>query len=253
MNEWPELPGIRDGIPEPPGPEIVRSVLARSALDGARPPAAPRWYRAWALLGMEARLMHAAVWLASALIMVASVVLVLSGTQTAEVVFALAAPLIAAAGVAGTHGPERDGAFEIVATTPTSPRVVLLARMALVFGYDLVLALLASAASALLGLTPTGLTSLIAAWLGPMALLATLTLLLSVCWAPEGAAGVAAALWLFHALSVVPGAVWDTIDTSGLWTTSPATLALAACLALAAVVLTGRGEPVRLRRAAHRP
>ncbi|MBB2911786.1 hypothetical protein FHS43_003059 [Streptosporangium becharense] len=247
MNDWPELPGFRDGIPDPPGPEIVRSVLARAALDGVRAPAAPRWYRAWALLEMEARLLRTAIWVLSALLTAAGAIVVTIGTQTAEAMFALAAPLVTAAGVAWAHGSEQDGAFEIVAVTPTSPRVIMLTRMTLVFGYNLTLALLASAALALLGKVPAGMTSLITAWLGPMALLAALTLLLSVCWTPNAAVGVATSLWGVRALSVLMDDV--DIDLDGLWTTSPATLALAAGLTLAAVVLTGGGEPIRRGRA----
>ena len=82
-----------------------------------------------------------------------------------------------------------------MAVTPTSPRVILLARVTLVFGYDLILALLSSAVLTLLNATPLGLTSLITTWLGPMAALSALSLLLSVCWNPEGATGVTLALW----------------------------------------------------------
>ena len=117
-------PAIHVGIPPPPGPEIVRAALARAARDRveAPAPAPPRPYRAWALLTMEARLLHPALWLASALVMVAGVGFTLVRSGAAESVLALAVPLIAAAGVAGSYGPEQDTAFELVAVTPTSPR-----------------------------------------------------------------------------------------------------------------------------------
>ncbi|MER5319660.1 hypothetical protein [Streptosporangium roseum] len=252
MNEWPELSGIRDDIPPPPGPEVVRAALMRSALDGveAPTPAAPRPYRAWALLAMEARVLHPALWLVSALVMAASVGFVLANGDAARLVLALAVPLIAAAGVAGSQGPEQDDAFEVVAVTPTSPRVVMLVRMTLVFGYDLALALAASVVLSPLGHAPPGLTSLVTAWLGPMATLAALTLLLSVCWSPTGAMGCALAVWSLYALTATDIPIPDGLRH--FWTTSPATVGLALALTLAAVIAVGTGEPIRRARATNR-
>ncbi|MEV4243960.1 hypothetical protein AB0J63_11170 [Streptosporangium canum] len=249
MNEWPELSGIRDDIPPPPGPEVVRAALMMSALDAAEAPASPRPYRAWALLAMEARILHPALWLVSALVMVACVGSVLAMKGTAQLVLALAVPLIAAAGVAGSQGPEQDDAFEMVAVTPTSPRVIMLARMTLVFGYDLALALAASVVLSPLGSADTDLTSLITAWLGPMAALSALTLLLSVCWSPTGATGCALAVWSLYALAFIEVPVLDGLQR--FWTTSPATVGLALALTLAAVIATGTGEPIRRARATH--
>ncbi|MCT9932733.1 hypothetical protein N5079_21245 [Planotetraspora sp. A-T 1434] len=249
MNEWPELPEIRDDIPPPPGPEIIRSVLMRSVLDGVDAPPVPRTVRAWTLLVMEARIPRRALWLTSALVMAVSVGFVLAKRDAAELVLALVAPLIAGMGVAGSYGPERDDAFEVVAVTPTSPRVVLLARMTLVFGYDLMLALLASAVLTVLHSAPVELMPLIAAWFGPMALLSALSLLLSVCWTAEGAIGVALAVWSLYALTATGLPILDGVK--GFWTTSPATVALALVLAFAAVIAAGRGEPIRRVRATH--
>lgn len=39
IHDWPELREIRDGIPPPPGPEIVRAALMRAAFDGLTPAA----------------------------------------------------------------------------------------------------------------------------------------------------------------------------------------------------------------------
>ncbi|MER5422487.1 hypothetical protein [Streptosporangium roseum] len=250
MNEWPELSGIRDDIPPPPGPEVVRAALMRSALHVVEAPAAPRPYRAWALLAMEARILHPALWLVSALVMAACVGFVVAKEDTARLVLALAVPLIAAAGVAGSQGPEQDDAFEVVAVTPTSPRVVMLARMTLVLGYDLALALFASVVLSPLGSMDTGVASLITAWLGPMAALAALTLLLSVCWSPAGAMGCALAVWGLYALTSTDIPVPDGLRH--FWTTSPATVGLALALTLAAVIAAGTGEPIRRAHATHR-
>ena len=108
MTEWPEAVGDPRRHSTSPRLEIVRTVLVRAALDGVETPAGPRPYRAWVLLTMEARLLHPAIWLASALIMVVGVGFALARSGASEFVLALAAPLIAAAGVAGSYGPEND-------------------------------------------------------------------------------------------------------------------------------------------------
>ncbi|MFI6453853.1 hypothetical protein ACIBF6_20110 [Streptosporangium amethystogenes] len=272
--EWPELSGIRDGIPPPPGPEIVRAALMRAARDGLEVPAAPEpsprsllsWrtssphlaaavrglHRAWALLAMEARLVHPMIWLVSVVTVLVSVFFVLAKSQGTEPLLALAVSLIAMVGAAGSYGPEYDDAFELVAVTPTSPRVILLARVTLVFGYDLVLALAASTVLSSRGAAPAGLTSLIMSWLGPMVLLAAFTLLLSVCWNPTGAMSGGLAVWTAYALCTTTEL--SVIDVfRPLWTTTPATVALALALLLAAVIAAGMGEPIRRARATHRP
>ncbi|WP_406318778.1 hypothetical protein OHA77_15310 [Streptosporangium sp. NBC_01639] len=252
MNEWPELSGICDDIPPAPGPEAVHAALTRSALDGAETWSRPRPYRAWALLAMEARMLRPVIWLLSALVMAVAIGAgyALVRVEAAEFVLALAAPLVAAAGVATLYGPEQDDAFELVAVTPTSPRVVLLARVTLVFGYDLLLALLASVVLAPLSYLPAGLSSLIATWLGPMAALAALTLLLAVCWNPGGAMGGALAVWSLYALTFTDVPVLESLQR--FWTTGPPTVGLALALAIAAAIMTGTGEPIRRARATHR-
>ncbi|MEU4829816.1 hypothetical protein [Streptosporangium sp. NPDC023615] len=258
----PELRGFHEGIPDPPGPGIVSAVLARSALsrpvpgdaEPAGPPdAVPGPYRAWALLTMEARLLHPAIWPASALIMVAGVLFVLAQGRAAGAVLSLVVSLVAMAGAAMAYGPENDDAFEVVAATPVSPRVVLLARVTLVFGYDLALALLVSAAMTALPEGPAagGLVPLITTWLGPMTVLAALSLLLSVCWNPTGAMGAGLAVWILQALAA--GGLPLPDGLRGLWTTGPATMGLALALTLAAVAAAGAGEPVRRARPARRP
>ncbi|WP_283133431.1 hypothetical protein [Rhizohabitans arisaemae] len=201
-----------------------------------------------ALLVTEARNRRPAFWPVSALIMVTGVVFVLASQEHTELVLAFLVPLLAATGIAGSYGPERDAAFELVAVTPTSPRVLLLARVALVFGYDFVLALLASMVLSGFGVADLG--PLVGTWFGPMAALAGLSLLLSVWWNPEGAISVAVAVWGCYVLTFTELPVPDGIRT--LWTTDPHTIALALILTTAAIIAAGRGEPIRRRRATHR-
>lgn len=102
-------------------------------------------------------------------------------------------PVVAAVSVAYLYGPETDSAFEIVATTPTSPGTLLLARLTLALGF-----VASAAALASLLLSATGEAAfgpLVSAWLGPLLLLSALATVLALLWGPLIAAGVTLALW----------------------------------------------------------
>ncbi len=91
----------------------------------------------------------------------------------------IVAPLVAACGVAFLYGIDSDPAIELELATPVSPRLILLARLALLFGFNLAITLACS-----LGLTLTqssiSLMPLIVSWLVPMTFLSALAFLLSV-------------------------------------------------------------------------
>lgn len=223
-------------------PDLIRAVLVRSALGEQEPIVTSRWERAKGLLFAQARLVPPFLWWVSALVMAAAVGLALAKNEAAELVLALVVPLVTVAGAAGMH--DQRQAFELVAAAPTSPRVVLLARVTLVLGYDLALGLVASA----LPYGP-GVLALMSVWLGPAALLAALGLLLSVWWHPEGAMGVSLALWLLYALGMVQTPGLDVVRW--FWTSEAVTLVLAAASLAAAVISVGKGEPIVRRRATH--
>jgi Putative zinc-finger len=248
---------VPDDEPAPPGPELVHRVLLRSALT-ASPPATRRttWFPL-ALLRAEARLVRPAVLVASALVMALGVLVAAIPTGTAEGhaanVLALVAPVVAAVGVAGVYGPRRDPAFEVVAAAPTAASLILLTRIVLVFGYDLVLALTASGVLAALGADPGGLVALVDAWLGPMALLSALALVLAVWLGVDAAVGVALALWSLRVLAdgVFREAAWLLDGIRLAWSTNAGTGLTAAALVALAVLRAGRGEPIRRHRATH--
>jgi hypothetical protein len=151
------------------------------------------------------------------------------------------------------YGPEREPALEALAITATSPRLVLLARVTLVFGYDLTLALAASAVVRLLA-TEVGLVDLVVAWLGPMTLLLALSLVLAMWIGPNVSLGVAAALWMLRLATVgVPelSEGWLAARMQEVWATSPGTVAVTFALVAAAVALSRR--PGRPRDGWHRP
>lgn len=123
-----------------------------------------------------------------------------------------------------------------------SPRLVLLGRFALLFGYDAALALAGTLALALF--RHDGFAALAAVWLGPMALLSTLSLALSLVLGPAVAVGGAVALWLSRALRVGSG---FTLQLSGgaFWPTSPRILVLSLALLAFALVYVSRLERLR--------
>jgi hypothetical protein len=236
-------------VDAPPSPEpVVRSALARSALAPQAPPGRRRGVRfAAQLLRAELRLVRPSVWLASMLVMACAVAAVAAGDHGAAApVLSLVAPLVAVAGVAGVYGPQRDPAFEALAVTATSPRLVLLARVTLIFGYDLALAVAASAVLKLAA-PQVGLAELVIAWLGPMTLLSVLSLVLAMWIGPNVAITVATVLWLLRVGTLsVPELSdgWLASRMQQVWATSPGTVAVTLALLAAAVALSRRrGRP----------
>jgi hypothetical protein len=191
---------------EAPPAQVLVAVLERLAAEEpseeghAAHTLAPkrRWMPSyvWKIVREQARLVQASTWLASALVMALGWVVAASSQEVASAVLVLqlVAPVVAAWGVSVMYGPETDPFLEVVLATPASPRLLLLARLTVVFGYDFVLALLAT-----LGLTALGdgggVWSLTLDWLGPMLFLSTLALVLAQRLGPSGAMSLALLLW----------------------------------------------------------
>lgn len=264
--------------PAPDPAPLVRAVLTRSVFGEAPgepgPDSRPFGHLRYlgSLMLAEARLIRLAVPIASALVMALGVAVVLVGAAAAAGsgsatgiaagdLLALTAPIVAAAGIAGAYRSRRDPAAELVAAAPMSGRLLLLVRLTLVFGYDLALAL---AASTVLATTTTGagpaasLNTLIGAWLGPMALLSSLSLLVAVRFGSEVALAIAVGLWTLRVLAgevlVRDGLLARLIVEA--WSTNAVVLAMSVALGIAAVVVAGRsgpftGEPHRGWRATH--
>jgi hypothetical protein len=228
----------------PSSASMVRTALTRAALAPQPPPVRERRLGfAGQLLRAEQRLVHPSVWLASVLVMACAAMLaVVGGDGAATTVLSLAAPLVAVAGVAGVYGPQRDPAFEALAVAMTSPRLVLLARVTLVFGYDLALAVAASAVVRLVA-PEVSLVDLVVAWLGPMALLSALSLLLAMWIGPELSTAVAVSLWALRVLTIsVPEFAdgWVAAGMQRVWATSPGSVAATIALLAVAAALSQR-------------
>lgn len=239
-----------------PSPALLDDIWDKIDQQGWATPAPARQPRAlrtrswaaapWQILLGQLPLVHRRIWIASALTMALGWVVALPLGTSAGSVVALLAPLVAAIGVAFIYGPENDPALEIALSTPTSPRLVLLARLTLVFGYDLLLAGGATAVLALLkGVT---LWPLIALWLGPMLCLSALSLLLALMVGSTAAVLLALALWGFHVTiglgagnGLFPGDAFSALNL--LWGTNLPALLLAALLVTAAFAYAPRREP----------
>ncbi len=149
--------------------------------------------RAYQLLRAQAPLVRGDMWLASAAVMAIGVIV---ATIVKDVdVLRMLAPMVAAASIAVIYGPENDPALELTLATPTSPWKILLARLTLVFGYNLILALAASCV--MLTLLPADTVArLILDWLGPMTFLSAAALVLALWMGAGNAILVTYLAWL---------------------------------------------------------
>ena len=203
--------------PAPKGPPVTSLQRLRSS-----------WFLL--LLRAQMRIVRREIWAASALMMTLGMFVTLStfapsaSDETLPLVFM--APIVAAIGVAFLYGHEVDPAFEIELATPVSPRLVLLARLALVFALDLALGLLASGVLAVLRFD-IDFWPMVSAWLAPMAFLSALAFLLTIV-SNEPLLGtlISLGLWIFQAIRQSPGAarlfwyipnLWSVDAHAWLW------------------------------------
>ena len=140
--------------------------------------------------------------------------------------------LSAAIGVAFAANLAHDPGVELALATPTSPRVILLARYCAILGATFALSGCASAVEATL--YGQSLWAVVQLWLGPTLLLASLTLALVMVIGSWLAALVACLLEIAQVARIGPGGALLPLAQPHLWMTSPLALGLAAlCLALA--------------------
>jgi hypothetical protein len=109
------------------------------------------------------------------------------------------------------------------------------------------------AASGGAGLVLALLNALVGAWLGPMALLSSLGLLIAVRFGPDVALGAAVTLWAVRVQAgVLARDEWPARWIVAVWSTNAAVLAVSVAVTVIAVALAGRdGEPHRGWRATH--
>jgi hypothetical protein len=196
------LTRLQAAIPPAPGP--AHPLLAAPM----RP--SPDWRWLLDIVDSQRRVVQDELWWASGLVLVLGLIVTLimaaGPSGPSDLPLVILAPIVAAVGVAMLHGGDIEGALEIERATPIRPAALLLARLALVFGFDLLLGLIASGAAALL--TPgLSLLPLIGAWLAPMLFLSALAFLISVATSePLAAALFSFALWV----AFVGTRIWNT-------------------------------------------
>ncbi|MBZ0291131.1 MAG: hypothetical protein K8L99_01065 [Anaerolineae bacterium] len=162
-----------------------------------------RWQRLrewWPLLLIRSqmRVVQREIWIASALVMILGTLVTLAMNTMMINALAIIAPLVAAFGVALLYDSNTEHVLELENATGASVQVLLLARLTLVFGFDLVMGILGSV---ILATTQThiSLWPLVLSWLAPMAFLSALAFLLSVLVVDAiiGAV-VSLGLWALH-------------------------------------------------------
>jgi hypothetical protein len=153
------------------------------------------------LLVSQVRVIHVEIWAASALMLVLGTVITLLQPMGAGTLPLVAiAPLVAAGGVALLYDGSVALMLELEDATRSSARLLLLARLTLIFGFDLILALIGSIVLALAH-AELSLVPLILSWFAPMAFLSGLAFLLSVLLADTLASAMfSLALWVTHLL-----------------------------------------------------
>jgi hypothetical protein len=236
-----EMPAIQK-----PAPRRLAGSLPHGLAGSGRVGAAARMSMSWAVhvwcvARAQAGVLRRAIWLASALAIALAILYaaLLPGIAGELDVLTFALPLIAGVGTAFLYGPETDAGLELALAAPTSPRIVLLSRFLLLFSYDAGLAL--AGTLLLAALRGQGLWVLAVAWIGPMALLATVSLAVSVLLGPVVAMGATGVLWgsrIVHlgagvSLQMTPGAFLPT---------SPGMLGVSLALLLLAAFFVSRRE-----------
>jgi hypothetical protein len=199
----------RSAHPPADAVDAALSRVQRTSIKGKQVQGSNLIRYAWGLLRAQASLVQREMWPASAAVMALGIIVSLISNHVEAIYFL--APLVAAASLSVLFSPEYDPAYELTLATPTSPWKVLLARLSIVSGYNLLLTLVA--AVALLALVPPGLLgTLILGWLAPMAFLSTLALLLSLWIGTSNAIAVTYILWI---------AQYMPYQSIGAWMASP--------------------------------
>lgn len=155
------------------------------------------WYPL-ALLFSQVRVIQRELWIASASVLLIGVIVTVTLPDPDLLSFSFLAPLVAAISVAMIYDDTVRAMLEIEETTRASARLLLLARMTLVFGFNLVLAIAGSVILVLFD-GETLLVPLIMSWLAPMTFLAGFAFFLSIVARDTlFAAGASLLLWVGH-------------------------------------------------------
>ncbi len=196
----------------------------------------------------QVALIHKSIWIASVLINILMLVLVfINGPdsvhqhlRSVETILTLFTTVATACGIAFIYQAENDAGYEIVLSTPTSIRIVMICRMILVMGYNMALAAITSFIISLL--FAGNLWSFMQLWLGPVLLLASISLTFSVTLGSVFGVAASLVIEVLQALSnsltrATPFLQFLRLD---FWQTTPLTLLVALSLLVFAIYYAPR-------------
>ncbi len=247
-----------DVLPDPDAQQRARLLAALTPyLPGAtatRPPGLKNWLR---LARSQLVLFEKSFWLAGIFVLLLGLVIVsLDGRELLPLAFVLFSPLLATAGVAYAFRPETRTLGELERLTATGPLELFYTRLALVLGFNLLVAL------GLLGLIwlegpQVALWRLALTWLGPLLTLTGLALYATIRWGalvglllPFGLWGSLVMLGVREALlHTAEGVTLSTWLLSGIDSSTPVLIGsmLASILGLGLLFLSGRTRTGAMR------
>ncbi len=211
----------------------VMARLCEKAIVGQRPSRMERWleWRPLLLLRAQIPVVQREIWIASAFLMALGGVLTLftMNLNGGSLTFVLMAPIIAATGIAMLYNDETEQVMEIERAMPDPVAAILLARMTLVFGFDVLLGVVASLLITLLNPSVL-LWPFVLSWLAPMALLSSLAFLITVIWR-DSVAGILVSLSLWCAYHI-----WQIVAV-GFFAVGQHLVSISPYLMLAALLL----------------
>jgi hypothetical protein len=165
-----------------------------------------------ALLLSQVRVIQREIWLASAVLLALGVFVTLTNNGIGFLPFATLAPIVAAGSIGMLFDSDFQAMLEIEETSRASARLLLLARLTLVFSFNLVVALAGSVILAIFD-SETLLMPLILSWLAPMSFLSGLAFFLSITGRNTlFASGFSLVIWMGHLIfPTLPQQNWLTL------------------------------------------
>jgi hypothetical protein len=176
-----------------PSAQLMNAVWARIDASAEKVQPAWRWSpgpaprRFWLVFRSQISLIHKSIWVASALVCLFGLILSVfmafhqqdhRAVRAAGQLLVLFIVITGASGCGFIYGSSIDPGFEWTIATPTSMRLLMLCRMIVVLGYNLLLGMLASIAFA--AVNGIDLWAIVQFWLGPLLFLSSFCLTASL-------------------------------------------------------------------------
>jgi len=221
--------------------QVIQVIQPSQSLQVSQPRQTTHWQsllssllHLWLVFKRQVPLIHLSIWLATPLVILFGgglafydIIIIHVAGIASNWSLPLFTTVSATASAAFIYGAENDASLELTLSTPTSIRLVMLCRMLWVVGYNFVLAALASTIIAVAH--GGGLWQIMQMWLGPMLLLSSFTLALSMIL------GSWVAVLVSINLETAQAFLLDTnthpamihLSQTGLWHTNPTMLLLA--------------------------